>query len=44
MGIIRALTDSITGTINDQWLDVITAGQFDEHTVVMPGFYKNPQR
>lgn len=43
MGIIRALTDSITGTINDQWLDVITAGQFDEHTVVMPGFYKNPQ-
>ncbi len=43
MGIIRALTDSINSTINDQWLDVITVGQFDEHTVVLPGIYKNPQ-
>ena len=43
MGIIRALTDSISNTINDQWLDVITVSQFDEHTVVLPGFYKNPQ-
>jgi membrane protease subunit (stomatin/prohibitin family) len=37
MGIIQAFTGAIGGTFADQWKDIITAGQFDEHTVVSPG-------
>ena len=37
MGIIQALTDAVGGTFADQWKDVITAGLFDERTVVSPG-------
>ena len=40
MGIIKAFSGSINGTFADQWKDIITAGQFDEHTVVMPGVNK----
>lgn len=37
MGILRAFTDAVSSTIADQWKDIITAGNFDEHTVVSPG-------
>ncbi len=39
MGIIRAFTGAIGGTFADQWKDIITAGHFDEHTVVSPGVF-----
>ena len=41
MGLIKAATDSLGGTLADQWLDLITAGYFDEHTVVAPGVLKS---
>ena len=41
MGIIRAFTGAIGGTFADQWKDIITAGVFDEHTVVSPGILKS---
>lgn len=44
MGIIQAFTGAISGTIADQWLDIITAGQFDEHTAVTPGMLKQPDK
>jgi membrane protease subunit (stomatin/prohibitin family) len=40
MGIIKAFTGAIEGTFADQWKDIVTAGQFDEHTVVSPGILK----
>lgn len=41
MGIIKAITDSVSGTIADQWKEIITAGHYDEYTVVAPGIVKN---
>lgn len=41
MGILDATFDSIGGALADQWRDVITAGRFDEHTLVAPGIRKN---
>ena len=41
MGIIKAFTDSVGGVFADQWKDIITAGLFDEHTVVVPGVLKS---
>lgn len=41
MAIIKVLTDSIGGTFADQWKEIITAGAFDEHAVVVPGVLKN---
>lgn len=43
MGLLDAAFDSIGGVLSDQWKDVITAGSFDEHTVVAPGIRKNSQ-
>ncbi|MDQ0154137.1 SPFH domain-containing protein [Robertmurraya andreesenii] len=40
MGIMQAFTGAIEGTFADQWKDIITAGPFDEHTVVSPGILK----
>jgi membrane protease subunit (stomatin/prohibitin family) len=37
MGLIKAFGGAISGTFADQWKDIITAGRFDEHTVVSPG-------
>ena len=37
MGIIKAFTDSISGTFADQWKEIITVHAFDEHTAVSPG-------
>lgn len=41
MGIIQAFKDSVSGAIGDQWIEIITAGHFDEHTVVAPGVLRN---
>ena len=41
MGIIRAITSAVGGTFADQYKDIITAGSFDEHTVVVPGILKS---
>ena len=41
MGILKAFTSSVGGTLADQWKDLITAGAFDEHTVVVPGYLKS---
>lgn len=37
MAIFKAFSGAIGGTFADLWKDVITAGPFDEHTVVVPG-------
>lgn len=44
MGIIRAFTGAISGTFADQWKDIITAGNFDEHTVVNQGVYQQTNK
>jgi len=44
MGIIRAISDSAKGTLADQWKEVFTPGQFDEHTIVGPGVQKNTNK
>lgn len=41
MGLIRAFAGAISGTFADQWKDIITAGNFDEHVVVSPGILKS---
>lgn len=40
MGLVQAFTGALTGTLADQWKDVITAGNFGEYTVVAPGMYR----
>lgn len=43
MGIIDAAFDSLGGVLSDQWKDVVTAGHFDEHTVVAPAVRRTSQ-
>ena len=43
MGIIDAAFDSFSGTLADQWKDIVTAGKFDERTAVAPGVRKATQ-
>src|SRR5690606_6170314 len=40
LGIIQAFTGAISGTFADQWKDIITAGHFNEYTVVSAGVYQ----
>lgn len=40
MGVIQAFTGAIGEIFSNQWKSIITAGQFDEHTVVTPGILK----
>lgn len=40
MTIIQAFSGALGGTFADQWKDIVTAGYFDEHTVVAPGVLK----
>lgn len=40
MIITKALKDATISTFADQWKEIITAGYFDEHTVVVPGILK----
>ncbi|MQS52678.1 SPFH domain-containing protein [Companilactobacillus mishanensis] len=39
MGLIKAFTGSLNGTFADQWKDIITAGDFDEYSVLSPGVF-----
>ena len=43
MGFLDAAFDSVGGLLADQWKDIVTAGPFDEHTVVAPGVRKREQ-
>ena len=38
MGYLKAIRDSVLGTLADQWLDIYMADVFDELEVVSPGF------
>lgn len=40
MGVIRAFKDAVASTFADQWKEIITAPEFDEHLLVAPGIYK----
>ena len=40
MGVIRAFKDAVASTFADQWKEVITAPEFDEHLIVAPGIFK----
>jgi membrane protease subunit (stomatin/prohibitin family) len=40
MGVIQAFSGALGGTLADQWKDIITAGHFDEFTVVAPGVHQ----
>lgn len=37
MAIFKAFAGALGGAFADQWKDLITAGPFDEHTIVVPG-------
>lgn len=41
MGLIKAFSGAIVGTFADQWTEIITAGRFTEHSVVVSGVLKN---
>ncbi len=43
MAILDAITDSFSGLFADQWKDIIVAGKFCEHSVVVPGVRKVQQ-
>lgn len=40
VGLIQAFSGAIGGTFADQWKDIITAGPFDDRTVVAPGLFR----
>ena len=41
MRLIKAFTGSIESTLADQWIEIITAGKFDEHLIFAPGIILN---
>ena len=43
MSILDSIFNSVGGVFADQWKDIITAGPFDEHAVVVPGVRKDEQ-
>lgn len=44
MAIIQAFVGALSGTFADQWRDIVTAGPFDETTVVTPGVHQSTNR
>lgn len=40
MGILDAAFDAFSGTLADQWKDIVTVGEFDERAAVAPGIRK----
>lgn len=40
MGILDAAFDAFSGTLADQWKDIVTVGEFNERTAVAPGIRK----
>ena len=41
MGLIRAFTGALGGTLADQWKDIIQPASFDEYTVINPGVQRS---
>lgn len=41
MGIFEAISNSISSTLSDQFLEAIVPSSFDEHSAVVPGIVKN---
>lgn len=44
MAVIKAFAGALGGTFADLWRDIITAGPFTEHTVVVPGIPPRKQQ
>jgi len=44
MGLFKAAAGALGGTLADQWLDVVSAPQFDEETLVAPGIFQAQNR
>ncbi len=44
MGILKAISGSVSGTFADQWKDIYTARPFTEHDAIVPGTLKNTNR
>lgn len=40
MGILHAITDSMSGTLADQWKEIVTVRPFKEYEVLLPGTIK----
>ena len=40
MGVINAFKDAVASTFADQWKEIVTAPEFDEHILVAPGIIK----
>lgn len=41
MGVIRAFSGALSGTLSDQWKDIYTAQPFDEHSALVKGIKKS---
>ena len=39
MGLVKAFSGALSGTLQDQWIDIIKPAPFDEQTVVVPGLF-----
>ena len=44
MGILRAVYGAVGGTFGDQWKDIVTSEEFDEHTLMSPGVVRGTNR
>lgn len=44
MGIVQAFSGAISGTLADQWKEIVTAGHFGEYTAVAPGILQESNR
>lgn len=44
MGILRAVYGAVGGTFGDQWKDIVTSEEFDEHTLMSPGVVRGKNR
>ena len=48
MGLLKAFSGALSGTLADQWKDIFEAGQFGEHSALVRGKKKQtdkqPQR
>lgn len=44
MGILKAVSDSVSGVLSDQWKDIYTARPFNEHDAIVPGTLKSINR
>lgn len=44
MGLIKVISDATLSTFEDQWKEIITVGEFNAQTVVVPGVYKRNRK